>query len=138
MLKILACQIIGHWKSMYSNRTVSNSNRTTKNLTVLIEYIDLFYKILFHMLGFIVYASDTYCLPTKHGNWGINIRELLKINEHNRWSFWAVQHSIMGKILSIIGISLSATTYKCSWSDTSEICVPLVYFRLVPIMLAEF
>ena len=29
---------------------------TSKKLTVLIEYIDLFYKMLFHKLGFIVYC----------------------------------------------------------------------------------
>ena len=47
------------------------------------------------MLGFIhpvVYASDSYYLPTKHENRGINIRELLNINEHNL--------SIIGEVLS--------------------------------------
>ena len=29
-------------RSIYSNRTISNSNRTNTKLTVLLEYIDLF------------------------------------------------------------------------------------------------
>ena len=33
--------------SMYSNRTVNNSNKTTRQLTVLLEYIDLFCHMQF-------------------------------------------------------------------------------------------
>jgi len=56
-------------------------------LTVLIEYIDL-YKIIFVEQGFEVRASDTYYLPIKVKNCGINIRELLNLSvEHNRQSF---------------------------------------------------
>jgi len=49
------------------------------------------------MLGFIVDALDTYYLPTKHGNRGINIRELLNINEHNL--------SIIGKVFEKCSIA---------------------------------
>jgi len=60
-------------------------------LTVQIEYIDLLYKIIFFKQGFIVYASDTYHLPTYKSanlqamreNCGINIMELLNLSEHN-------------------------------------------------------
>jgi len=55
------------------------------------------------MLGFIVYATDTNYLPTKHDNWGNNIKELLNINEHNL--------SIIGEILSVIGKSLIGTWF---------------------------
>jgi len=50
------------YRSIYSNRTVSKSNRLIGMLTVLIEYIDLLYKIIF---GFIACASDGYYLPIK-------------------------------------------------------------------------
>jgi len=61
-------------------------------LTVLIEYIDLLYKIIFVELEqeFIVCASDKYYLPIKsenlqamHEDCGINIRELLNLREQH-------------------------------------------------------
>ena len=43
ILQILDGKNIYHRKrSIYSNRTVNNSNRTIRQLTVLLEYIDLF------------------------------------------------------------------------------------------------
>ena len=45
------------------------------------------------MLGFIVYAPDTYYLPTNM----VNIRELLNIDEHNL--------SIIGKVFEQCSIA---------------------------------
>ena len=50
--KSLMVKIRNHRKrSIYSNRAVTNSNRTIKQLTVLLEYLDLFCHMHFDKIN---------------------------------------------------------------------------------------